>query len=156
MLETIAIAIAVALATVAIVFLVVRRGNKMPAEPKSIHLTHIQDLNEDELLLGYNETIIGIGMAGPYSWPVSRVREEVEIALSLRSQIAISTGEYFTFRNKGKLRNQLTKAAVKSRQGNKEMPNSGVLRSLPHIYSPDDLEDRTRLDEAMWNLRRSR
>jgi hypothetical protein len=151
MLETIVV---LTTALFAFGFLLKRRGDRQPAEPKSTHASYLLNLDEGELRLGYNETITGIGMAGFFGWSVSRIREEVEIALSLRVLIAKSTGEKFTIGDKGKLRMDLTKAASSSRRGNTQHAR-GCINLLRLDDEPAANEDRARLDDAIEALRNS-
>jgi len=152
MLEVIVVVI---IALVAIGFLLVRRGKKLRAEPSPAHLPCLQEMNEEELGLAYNETVTGIGLAGTYGWSESRIRSEVEIAVSLRALLARSSGKDWTTGDKGKLRMELTKAAMKSRQENKQKPSFHVMSDHLLVDPFEDVEDRSRLDDAMLKLRRS-
>lgn len=133
------------------------RGSKMPAEIAAKHQELVDQLNEDELRVGYNETVTGIAYASDFNFSAARIIAEAEIAVSLFIQLHRVLGARISTGDKVKRRNRLLKlgqASLRDASKGKKRPllSGGELKVEQDF---DDLANRQLLDEVNRLLRQA-
>jgi hypothetical protein len=161
MVEVIAI-ISAAVAAFLVLFMinVIRRGNRLLAQPHPKHIAFVDQLSKEELEIAYNETLVGIASAGEWQWSSSKTLAEIEIALSLYVQLMKVRGEPIRYGEKGKLRIESARAANAATAkppvgGTRFFERLALFQPFKVDQFVDELPDRTNLDDTVNQMKRA-